>query len=662
MHFSCVALLLLVGCAGLALGQENRNFELEHIASWSAGDVQFDANWVESALFDGETGRIFSLNTGANRVDVVDISTITTPTMVTSWPLTEWGSNARAIAIHGDVLAVAISTDASTPGTVVFFETNGNMLTTMGAGYSPKDLVFTPDGKKVIVANEGVPSDDLSFDPPGTVSVITLALTGNTLPVFSAANVGASSLAAVELDFEIFDIKRLDDSIRIFNQLSGSALLDLEPESIALESSGYVAWIVLQENNAVARVDIGDADDDDSNDNLEITDVLGLGYSDAFTAADGFDGSASDSAIRIIQHPVRQLRLADGVANFHKDGIEYLVMANEGSKRTFAQFDEVSSVAAVTLDFTAFPTRANLQESKNIGRLEISTVDADTDGDGDIDVLYAFGSRSFTIYDVSSTSGIVELFDSRAQIETIVASRNPVAHNAADKANQSFDSQSIKAGPTPEGVAVGEINGRHYAFVTLEQTGGVMMWELLDIDSPTFKAMGNTRDYSVSINGGNFATAGDMGPGHVQFVPASSSPTETDLVIVSNEVSGTVSLFQVNEVGDGIYFSSGYYSVSTVSDPVSSVVDDSDSYDPIPNTDSRPYYRTEYFTLVDFGSSPAVGTYTYDPATPGALSSRWYTSYWTIDNFKNVRDESTSDAASLSSCSLLFVAAFLCLF
>jgi len=593
-----VALLLLTA---VSLAQENRNFELEHIATWSAGDVQFDSNWVESALFDGNTGHIFSLNTGANRVDVVDISSIAAPSTITSWPLSQWGTTAKAIAITSDVLAVAVYSDAATQGTVVFFETNGSVLATATVGFSPKDLKFTPDGKKLVVANEGVPTSDLSVDPPGTISVVTLALAANQLPIFTSANIDAYSIDVADFDFELFDIKRLDDSIRIFNQLSGTAFSDLEPESIALESSGYVAWVVCQENNAVARLDLGDADDDDSNDNVEITDVLGLGYSDAWTASDGFDGSSTDSAIRILQHPVRQLRLADGVANFHKDGIEYLVMANEGNKRTFSQFNEVTSVSAAPLDFNAFPTNENLKESQNIGNLEISTVDADTDGDGDFDVLYAFGSRSFTVYDVSSTSGIIKLYDSRDEIETIVASRNPVAHNAATNANQSFDSQSIHSGPEPEGVAIGEINGRHYAFVTLEQTGGVMMWELLDVDSPTFKAMGNTRDYSVSITSSNFASAGDMGPGYVQFVAAADSPTETDLVIVSNEVSGTVTLFQVNEVGDGIYFSSAYYYVPTFSQIYTTITDSISTY---VATDSIPYYQTEYFTLVSFGSGP----------------------------------------------------------
>lgn len=72
----------------------------------------------------------------------------------------------------------------------------------------------------------------------------------------------------------------------------------------------------------------------------------------------------------------------------------YLVTANEGDAR-----DEDERIRDLFLDPSAFPNAGELQQDENLGRLEVSTILGDNDGDGDFDELFAYGGRSFSIWD-----------------------------------------------------------------------------------------------------------------------------------------------------------------------------------------------------------------------------------------------------------------------
>lgn len=103
--------------------------------------------------------------------------------------------------------------------------------------------------------------------------------------------------------------------------------------------------------------------------------------------------------------------------------------------------------------------------------------------------------------------------------------------------NIAVDNRSDNKGPEPEAVAVGSVNGRPYAFVGLERIGGVMVFDVSRPTAPRFVQWVNSRDYSAAV-------AGDSGPEIVVFVPARESPTGRPLLLASNEVSGTVAIYQ----------------------------------------------------------------------------------------------------------------------
>jgi len=241
--------------------------------------------------------------------------------------------------------------------------------------------------------------------------------------------------------------------------------------------------------------------------------------------------------------------LPDAITAFEADGSTYLISANEGDAREYLydvngeeelSFTDEARVKDLTLDPDKFPFADLLQSSEQLGRLKTSLVDGDTDGDGDHDEIYSFGTRSFTIWD--PTNGSV-VWDSKNAFEQILAQRYPDNFNATNDENN-FDDRSDDKGPEPEGVVTGVVNGRTYAFVGLERVGGIVSYDITDPTNPTFANYINTRDFSGNPEEG---TSGDLAPEGLAFIPSIQSPTNKALLVVTFEVSGSVSIFELGQ-------------------------------------------------------------------------------------------------------------------
>jgi hypothetical protein len=168
--------------------------------------------------------------------------------------------------------------------------------------------------------------------------------------------------------------------------------------------------------------------------------------------------------------------------------------------------------------------------------LNVSTASGDTDADGDFDALYAFGTRSFSIRD----DGGRLVFDSGDWLEQITLAAYPDTFNA-NSTNNSFDGRSDDKGPEPEGLALGELHGRTYAFVGLERIGGVMTFDVSEPRRPKFVQYLNTRDFTGDPAAG---TAGDLAPEGLHFISTKDSPTGVALLVVGYETSGSVRIFE----------------------------------------------------------------------------------------------------------------------
>jgi hypothetical protein len=293
---------------------------------------------------------------------------------------------------------------------------------------------------------------------------------------------------------------------------------DAEPEYIAPGAFG-TALVTLQETNAVGLLDIKRG---------RFLYVRGLGYKDHGLAQNALDPSDRDGAIAINPWDgVYGMYQPDAIAAYTHRGLTYYVTANEGDAREREGCVEEARVGDLTLDPTAFPDADALQENAALGRLTVTMNTGDTDGDGDYDRLFPFGARSFSI--LGPLGGV--LYDSGSALEEIAAAEEPSIFNASNEEPAAFDNRSDNKGPEPEGVDVGSVGRRTYAFVASERQGGLYAYRL-DGASASFGDYVNTRP-------------ADLGPEGVRFVPRADSPTGRAMLLVTNEISGTVAAIDV---------------------------------------------------------------------------------------------------------------------
>lgn len=254
--------------------------------------------------------------------------------------------------------------------------------------------------------------------------------------------------------------------------------------------------------------------------------IISFGEGSGLDASDR-DGSGGSGRINIQNWPVFGSYMPDAIASYTAaDGNHYYVTANEGDSRDYPGFSEEERIGSVTLDATRFPNAATLQGSSQLGRLKTSNQFGDLDGDGDVDRLYSYGTRSFSIWDAYGNL----VFDSGDAFARITADLIPDRFNSNGSAG-SFDSRSDDKGAEPEAVAVGQVNGRTYAFIGLERVGGIMIYDV-------------TLPYAPQFVG--YAPAdGDVSPEGVAFVAAEDSPTGHPLLLAAHEVSGTVAVYEV---------------------------------------------------------------------------------------------------------------------
>ncbi len=341
----------------------------------------------------------------------------------------------------------------------------------------------------------------------------------------------AQQASVVTADFKSYNSQReqlLESGVRIYGP-NATVAQDLEPEYIAVSNDSKTAYVTLQENNAIAVVDITTA---------RVKSILPLGYKDHSRVGNGIDFNDRDAKANISPAKVCGMYQPDAIAYTQLGNQGYLITANEGDARAYTGFNEEARVSDLTLDTSAYTPEdrtalARLQVTRALGQSGTSYKQ-----------LYSYGARSISVWNTD----IKLVWDSGDFLEQTVLARNPQFFNSNHTAN-ALDGRSAAKGPEPEGVVIGKIGLRTYAFVGLERQSAILSFDITIPKSPVFRDYQSNRDFSKAIDANNYQDNGDLGPEGLVFVAAKDSPNGQPMLIVGNEVSGSTAFWQVSDQG-----------------------------------------------------------------------------------------------------------------
>lgn len=401
---------------------------------WSYTHAATPGQVSEIPAFDRKTNTLWIA--GVVGVDVLDAAT---GALLEHIDTTAYGS-ANSVAIHNGLAAFAIEAPVRTdPGVVLFYDTRtrapAHGVSSVSVGALPDMLTFTPDGRKLLVANEGTPSaygsrigatvpfvfGEPDADPAGSVSIIDMHLRS----VVATAGFDGVPTAG--------------------SHLRTTTGMDFEPEYIAVDEDGDKAYVTLQEANAVAVLDLQ---------THSFERVIGLGAKDFSLPGNQID-PLDNGTVEFLSPAAQGLYMPDGIATYERRGKTYVVMANEGDFRE----DDGDRSAASSFGAVA-----------PLNRLRVSNADS-SPGD-----LYTAGARSFSIRDDQGRL----VYDSGDILD-----KEAYARGIYD------DGRSRDKGVEPEGIALLDIGGRTYAFVGLERTtkGAVAVFDITDPREASFVDM-----------------------------------------------------------------------------------------------------------------------------------------------------------------------------
>ena len=412
----------------------------------AAGSANFGA---EIGAYDALTSTLWV--SGVSGVDVLNV-TASGLTFNSRIDVSSFGA-INSIAIYNGVAAFAIesTTNRELPGVVQFYDTSTRSLSSgvnnVQVGSLPDMLTFTADGSKLLVANEATPNvykqiNPSASDPLGGVSIINMANRSVTTLDLTANNFAGGAINTSG------------------SGLRTTAVFNYEPEYIAVNSTGTMAYVTLQEHNALAMLDLT---------TNKYTGIVGLGLKDYNLAANG-NVTPISNAIDSTDRPSGTIALTnqalkgayqpDAVATYQVGGQTYLVMANEGDaqdQNTPSDVDRASTVPS--LGITGDAARINVIK--------------DMSSPGNVVTM---GGRSFSIRDAAGNL----VYDSGNILDA-----QAIASGIYD------DGRSDDKGVEPEGVTLQTINGRTYAFVGLERTtkGALAVFDITDPANAAFVKM-----------------------------------------------------------------------------------------------------------------------------------------------------------------------------
>lgn len=506
-------------------------YHLKKIASYSIGTSNKDGGIAEIVKYNKDNGRFYLVNGSSNppSLDIVKLSGAEGELKREKQVLVKELAETNGF-VFGDLTSVAVDTTkdlvyvavqeaaANKAGKILALNYDGKLVAEYAAGVQPDMIATTADGEFVLTADEGEPRTGVpGEDPKGSVTIVNTT-SGKSIQVYF------DNPAVIDDDVHIRGT--VDKNGMITSKgTKADALYDLEPEYLTISGDGKTAYAALQENNAIATIDISKG---------EVKSVKSLGlknYNDPRNALD----LRKDGKIKLENVPFYGIYMPDGIASYEVNGKTYVLTANEG-------------------DATEWPNRVNAskvkdRKSKLNPSSELYTLLQGTTDYDDVEVvtdfghegIYMYGGRSFSIYEADTMK---QVYDSGSDFEQITAQRLPDYFNTSSNKSK-IDDRSTKKGPEPEDIKVGVIGGKSFAFIGLERIGGIMMYEVSNPLQPKFASYVNTREFVDAEGKAKLDT--DTSPEGLEFIAASDSPTGTPLLLAAFEVGGKVAVYEVTE-------------------------------------------------------------------------------------------------------------------
>ena len=499
---------------------ENASLQMELAGRYNSGAMSEEGGSLEIVQFNARNGFAYAVSGLKGTLIAIDLNGGMDGEKVTALGGTEYDVKSM-VRSYGDMTSVAISPDGThlavaiqavdydEQGSVALFtcQANGSLthLSTVEVGVQPDMVTFTPEGSKILTANEGEPRMGYSaagaVDPKGSVSIIDAE-------TFNVKTVG----------FDYFD--RNDARQALVNKgivlkKDTNPSVDLEPEYIACTDD--TAYVSCQEANAIAVLDL---------DNAQFTGIYSVGFEDYSRVAIDINKKDAEYAPKTYES-LRGIRMPDGISLYEAGGETYLLTANEGDAR---EWGTNSNKYENEKKSTESPS-GNIELGKKATWYKTSTAEG-LDSNYD----YLFGARSFTVLKVTG-DGLEEVFDSGSDFEKITATQLQAYFNCSND-NVDVEDRSGKKGPEPESVAVGTVGSKAYAFIALERIGGIMVYDITDPDETEFVNYINSREFDADIRG-------DVSPEGLCFIPAAKSSTGKPMLLAACEVSGTLAVYEL---------------------------------------------------------------------------------------------------------------------
>ncbi len=515
---------------------------ISKLASYSVGTTNEDGGVAEIVKFNKDNGKFYLVNGSANppTLDIVTLATSGEMTKDKSVNVKELSERAAGF-VYGDLTSVDVNTatkrifvsvqeqDYAKTGKILMLDYEGNLLNDYDTGIQPDMIKSTADGKYVLTADEGEPRLGAGgVDPEGSITIVDTG-TGESFRV-------KFDNPAVIADDVIIRSPNVDSKGQIVGAgTKADAVRDFEPEYIALSGDGKKAYVTLQENNAIATIDIAAK---------SLLSVKSLGFKDLNDPNNVLD-LLKDGQIKLENVPFKGVYMPDGMASHEIGGKTYLFTANEGDATEWPVEEPytrtgLTKIKSIKDNLTAGSDAANFLQDKG------KTYDGvEVLSHMGYDDVYLLGGRSFSIWEADT---IKQVYDSGSDFERITSSGQYAPYFNAGHVNLDLDSRSSKKGPEPEDIKTGRVGNKTLAFVGLERIGGIMTYDVSDPSNVSFVNYTNSRNFGTPGTPPTKSEilATDTGPEGIEFISASDSPTGRPLLLVAFEVSGTVGVYQLD--------------------------------------------------------------------------------------------------------------------